>query len=79
MLSRKRLKDQIRKKEPYLNMLEEFDRTGKLKKVNYKERVNFTIDESLMIKFRKFCEENSISMSSKVEKLIFGFLDKKKS
>jgi len=78
MLSRKRLKDQITKKEPYLNMLEEFDRTGRLKKANYKERVNFTIDESLMIQFRKFCDNNSISMSSKVEKLITGFLDKHK-
>jgi len=76
MLSEKRLKFKLNEKEAYLNALEELDRTGRLKKASYKERFNFTLDSDLMIEFKKYCEENSISMSNKVENLIKGYLRK---
>ena len=76
MLSNKRLKTIIKEKEAYLNALEEFDRTHKFTKVKYKERVNFTIDDDLMILFRKISKEKGIPMSKIIEKLIKEHIDK---
>lgn len=47
--------------------LEEYDRTHYLKKVNYKERANFTIDSNLLREFREYCKKNGMKMSSKME------------
>ncbi len=58
--------------------LEELDRTGKLKKIKYKQRVDFTIDEDVMAKFRGYCRKRSIKLSNKVEDLIRDFLMKEK-
>jgi hypothetical protein len=77
MLSEARLKRIVKESEPYLNMLEELDRTGKLRKASYKERVNFTIDSEVMLAFRRYCEKQSVSMSNKVENLIKDFLKSK--
>ncbi len=77
MLDEKKLKNKITEKEAYLNLLEELDRTGQLKKSNYKEKVTFTIDEQLMNEFRKYCEKNQIKMSTKVEALIKESMKKK--
>ncbi len=74
MLSETRLKKAIEKKEAYLAALEELDRTGKLKKANYKERVNFTIDSNLMNHFRKHCEQRNMKMSTKIEQMIKDYL-----
>lgn len=78
MLTDKKLKMVVRESQPYLNALEESDRTHKLLKADYKERVNFTIDADLMIKFRRFCRKESISMSNKVETLIRKYLKENK-
>ncbi len=77
MLDEKRLKKVVKENEHYLTVLDELDRTGKLRKASYKERVNFTIDAELMIQFRKHCERNNISMSGKVESLIREYLKEK--
>ena len=50
--------------------LEEYDRTHKLKKINYKERANFTIDSNLLNDFRKYCSKKGMKMSSKIEEFI---------
>ena len=50
--------------------LEEYDRTRRLKKINYKERVNFTIDHNLIIQFRSYCRKKRIKMSTKMEDAI---------
>ena len=42
-----------------------------------KERANFTIERDLMIKFRKYCKKNGISMSHKVEFWIRKFMKDK--
>lgn len=58
--------------------LEEFDRTGKLRKASYKERYNFTLDEDLMLKFRSYCRKNNMKMSAVIEKLMKKFLEERK-
>jgi len=40
-----------------LNVFEEYDGTGKLRKINYKARVNFTVDENLFNTFRSYCKK----------------------
>ena len=67
----------IQENKGLFETLEELDRTGKLRKANYKERYNFTLDEELMIRFRSYCKKNNMKMSSVVEDLIKGFLEKK--
>lgn len=57
-------------------LLEDLDRTGKLRKLKYKKRANFTIDEELVTKFRNYCRKNNLEMSPVVEKLIKDFLNK---
>jgi len=60
----------IREKPELFAALEEFDRTGKLRKLRYKERATFTIDEELMGRFRAYCEKNNVKMSSVIEGMI---------
>ena len=60
----------IKRNPEYFEALVEFEKTGRLPKLNYKERVNFTIDADLMRKFRVFCKKNGMKMSSRVEELI---------
>ena len=69
-----RIKKHVKENEPFLNSLEEKDRTGKLIKPHKKERVDFSIDEDLFISFRNYCEKNNIIMSGIVEKSIKGFM-----
>ena len=57
--------------------LEEYDRTHRLKKVNYKERANFTIDSNLLRRFRDYCQKNGMKMSAKIEQFIKQGLEKK--
>jgi hypothetical protein len=59
--------------------LEEYDRTHRLKKIKFKERANFTIDSNLLNEFRKYCQSNSMKMSTKIEKLIKNELKKPKN
>ncbi len=70
MLSEKKIKKLVEGNKDLLEALEEFDRTGKLSRAKYKERVNLTIDMELMRKFRSYCEKNCLKMSQVVEKLI---------
>lgn len=70
MLSKKKITDLVEENKDFLEALEEFDRTGQLRKVSYKERVTFTIDEDLIAKFRAYCKKNDLKMSTLVEKLI---------
>ena len=67
----------IRKNQDMLNVLEEYDRTGKLRKLNYKAKVNFTVDEDLFNKFRSYCKNNAINMSAKIESFMRKELEKK--
>ncbi|HLC88809.1 MAG TPA: hypothetical protein VJG49_02110 [Candidatus Nanoarchaeia archaeon] len=70
MLSEKKIKQLVETNKDFLEALEEFDRTGQLSKVNYKERVTFTIDMDLVRKFRSYCAKNNFKMSNVIEQLI---------
>ncbi len=71
-------KKAIAKNQDLLNVFEEYDRTGKLRKSTYKTRVNFTVDEDLFNAFRSYCKGNGINMSAKIESYMKKELDKKK-
>ena len=67
----------IKENQDMLNVFEEFDKTGKMRKRTYKVRVNFTIDEDLFNEFRSYCKKNNINMSGSIEKYIKEELKKK--
>jgi predicted flavoprotein YhiN len=71
-------KRSIAKNQDLLNVFEEYDRTGKLRKINYKTRVNFTVDENLFNNFRSYCKRNTLNMSAKIESYMKKELEKKK-
>jgi hypothetical protein len=70
MLSGKKIDSLIEQNKDLLESLEEFDRTGKLSRATYKEKVTFTLDMDLMRVFRSYCGDHNLKMSNVVEKLI---------
>ena len=74
MLSGKKLLENAKKSlilyPEIFDALEEYDRTHRLKKINYKERANFTIDSTLLQSFRAYCRKKGIKMSTKIEQFI---------
>jgi type I restriction-modification system DNA methylase subunit len=72
-----RAKKIIAQKPELFLVLEELDRTGKLRKVSYKKRENFTIDETVMNEFRSLCREKNMKMSAVVEQLMRKWLAQK--
>ncbi|HKZ49870.1 MAG TPA: hypothetical protein VJ110_02605 [Candidatus Nanoarchaeia archaeon] len=59
--------------EEYAELFEalaEYDKTGVKKKLTYKIRANFTLDNDLLLKFKKYCKEKGFKMSSILERHI---------
>ncbi len=56
--------------------LEEYDRTGKLRKLTYKERANFTIDQNVLRHFRRICKDKGYAMSKLLENYMKEFVKK---
>ncbi len=50
--------------------LAEYDRTGKMPKTVYRERINLTIDANLLKKFKHYSQEKGLNMSRVIEKHI---------
>jgi len=50
--------------------LAEYDRTGKMPKTVYRERINLTIDGRLLKKFKGYAQEKGLNMSRVIEKHI---------
>ena len=65
-----RAKKAIKQNPEMFAVLDEYDRTGKLRKLSYKERANFTIDSELLNRFRAHCRKNQLNMSAKIEQFI---------
>lgn len=61
-----------RDKELFDSLLE-FEKT---KKIKTKERMNFTIDKSLVRHFKQYCRKNGYNMSAKIEQSIRALLEK---
>lgn len=55
--------------------LMDFERT---KKIRTKFRLNFTIDKSVALSFRRYCREKGYNMSAKVEQALKEIVSKKK-
>jgi hypothetical protein len=51
-------------------VLEEYDRTRKLRKISYKQRANFTIDATTLQQFRRYCREHGCNMSKLLEQFM---------
>ena len=60
----------IRENPRMFSALEEYDRTRKLPKLIYRERINLTIDEGILKKFKDYCRKNNYNMSRLIEKHI---------
>lgn len=50
--------------------LAEYDRTGKMPKTVYRERINLTIDGRLLKKFKGYAREKGLNLSRVVERHI---------
>jgi len=71
-----KLADKVIEKHPEaFEAMLEFERTKKLPRLQYKERVNFTIDFDLFKKFRNYCRTKGVKMSNEIEKLIRKDID----
>ena len=74
MLSAKELGRKILKENPEVfESLLEFEKT---KKISKKERANFTIDKTLLNRFRKHCKAKGLNMSALIENFIMETLKK---
>ena len=47
--------------------LAEYDRTGKLPKLNYKKRIDITIDARLLRLLKEYCREKDLKLSQLIE------------
>lgn len=63
----KRAEEILEKHPGMFDALLEFEKTGKIKT---KSRANFTIDRTLLRRFRRYCKENHINMSAMIEDFI---------
>ena len=55
--------------------LAEYDRTGKLPKLNYKKRIDITIDAKLLRQLKEYCQKHGLKLSQLIEKNLKKFLD----
>jgi hypothetical protein len=68
--------NEIRKRDSAVfETLMEFEKT---KKISNKSRLNFTIDKSLAVNFKRFCKEKGYNMSAKIEQAIRDIMSKGK-
>ncbi|MBW2980625.1 hypothetical protein KY360_04365 [Candidatus Woesearchaeota archaeon] len=68
--------DRVIAKYPEMfDALEEYDRTHRLRKIDHKERANFTIDSDLLKRFRKYCQKRGMKMSAKIEQYMRNELE----
>jgi len=58
----------IKKHPEIFSALEEFEHTKKIPKFSYRKRLDITIDEHLLKKFRAYCKEKGLSMSRVIER-----------
>lgn len=58
----------IKKHPEVFEALAEYDKTRKLPKTVYRERINLTIDANMLRRFKKYAKEHNLDMSRVVEK-----------
>lgn len=57
----------IKKNPEIFSALEEFERTKKIRKFSYRKRLDITINEQILNKFRNYCREKGLNMSRIIE------------
>jgi hypothetical protein len=57
----------IRQHPGVFDALMEYEKTRKLPKTIYRERINLTIDENILKKFKEYCRGKNINMSKLIE------------
>jgi len=57
-----------------IQALLEFERTHRLRKTVYRRRIDATIDEDVLRRFRTLCEKNGVPLSRAIERLMLGAL-----
>ena len=57
----------IRKHPEIFSALEEFEKTKKIRKFSYRKRPDITIDEQVLNKFKRYCQEKGLNMSRVIE------------
>lgn len=57
--------------------LAEYDRTGKLSKLNYKKRIDITLDAKLLRQLKEYCQKHGLKLSQLIEKRMATFLQRK--
>ena len=63
-------KKNIKENPEIFDALLELERTGKVPKFTKKERIDITIDNEILRKFRTYCEKNKLKISNIIEKLM---------
>ncbi len=64
----KRAIEAIKKHPEIFSALEEFERTKKIPKFTYRKRLDVTINENILKKFKEYCRQHSFNMSRLIEK-----------
>ncbi|HIH39664.1 TPA: hypothetical protein HA219_03015 [Candidatus Woesearchaeota archaeon] len=60
----------IKKYPEIFSALEEFEKTKRIRKFSYRKRLDITIDEQMLNKFKKYCREKGLNMSRLIESYI---------
>ncbi len=60
----------IKKHPEIFSALEEFEKTKKIPKFSYRKRIDITIDEHLLKKFKEYCGQAGLNMSRVIERYI---------
>ena len=57
----------IKKHPEIFSALEEFEHTKRIPKFSYRKRIDITIDENILKKFKQYCQERGLNMSRLIE------------
>lgn len=66
----------LREQPQMFDALEEYDKTRRLRKITYKERVDFTIEQNILRQFRALCKQRGYAMSKVLENCMKEFVRK---
>jgi len=67
----------VREHPEAFEALMEFERTGKLPKISRRVRIDVTIDQDILRKFKAYCAEKGYNISRLIEKKMIEELSKK--
>ena len=69
----------IKKHPEIFSALEEFEQTKKIPKFSYRKRIDITIDEHILKRFKEYCRRTGLNMSRLVERYIKKELEKERT